>query len=184
MAEVEISNLIAGVKFVHLKSYADDRGKFLETFRRSWFPERSWDIVQANCSYSRAGVLRGLHYHHRQVDYWFVPTGVLRVGLADLRPGSPTYAASQTLEIGEQNPIGVFIPIGVAHGFLALTDVVLTYIVDNYYDGDDERGVAWNDPTLAVAWGTTEPIISARDQQNPLLQHLPPEQVPPPYQGQ
>ena len=182
MAEIDVSKRIAGVKFVTLKAYADERGKFLETFRRAWFPERSWDIIQTNCSYSRAGVLRGLHFHHRQVDYWFAPTGKLRVGLADLRPGSPTYGASQTLEIGEHAPIGVFIPIGVAHGFLALTDVALTYMVDNYYDGDDERGVAWNDPTLAVEWGMSEPIVSDRDRQNPLLRDLDPKQIPPPYQ--
>jgi len=182
VAEISMSNRIAGVKFVQLRAYVDERGRFMETFRRSWFPERSWDIIQANCSYSRAGVLRGLHYHHRQVDYWFAPTGTLRVGLADLRPGSPTNGASQTLEIGEHNPVGVFIPIGVAHGFLALTDVALTYIVDNYYHGDDERGVAWNDPTLAVEWGVIEPIISARDRENPLMKDLPPDQVPPAYE--
>jgi len=182
VAEIKVSDQIAGVKFVHLKAFADDRGKFMETFRRAWFPERSWDIIQTNCSYSRAGVLRGLHFHHRQVDYWFAPTGKLRVGLADLRPGSPTYGASQALEIGEHNPVGVFIPIGVAHGLLALTDAVLTYIVDNYYDGEDERGVAWNDPTLAVAWEADNPILSERDRQNPLLAQLPAAQVPPPFQ--
>ena len=63
------------------------------------------------------------------------------------------------VEIGEENQWGIFIPVGVAHGFLALTDATLTYIVDNYYDGADEHGVAWNDPELAVPWQATTPIL-------------------------
>jgi len=73
------------------------------------------------------------------------------------------------LEIGDSNGVGIFIPCGVAHGFYAVTDVTLTYMVDNYYDGGDELGVAWNDPTLKVPWGVTDPILSGRDQKNPLL---------------
>ena len=178
MAEITESEVIAGVKFVELKVWADDRGHFLETFRKEWFPERSWKIVQTNCSYSRANVLRGLHYHLRQVDYWFAPQGMVRVALADLRRSSPTYGARQTLEIGEDNPVGIFIPIGIAHGFVALTDATLTYIVDNYYDGNDEHGVAWNDPELGLTWGINNPILSPRDLQNSLLKDIPPHQLP------
>lgn len=169
MATIIESDRIVGLKFAHLKAYGDDRGRFLETFRKGWFPERTWDIFQANRSDSVAGVLRGLHYHFNQIDYWYAPRGRIRVGLADLRQGSPTYGASQVLEIGEGNEIGVFIPIGVAHGFYALTDATLTYMVDNYYDGADELGVAWNDPKLNVDWGAENPILSDRDMQNPLL---------------
>jgi len=178
MAEIIESNRIAGVKFVRLQVWADDRGHFLETFRREWFPERSWEIVQTNCSYSKAGVLRGLHYHFRQVDYWFVPQGTIRVGLADLRRSSPTWGVSQTVEIGDQNPLGVFIPIGVAHGFVALTNATMTYLVDNYYDGTDEHGVAWNDPDLGVDWGVRDPILSPRDRQNPRLKDISADQLP------
>ncbi len=181
MVEIIESQANVGVKFAQLKVWADDRGKFLETFRQEWFPERSWNVVQTNCSYSRAGVLRGLHYHHNQVDYWFVPQGTIRVGLADLRPGSPTLGASQTLEIGENNRIGVFVPVGVAHGFLTLTDAVLTYLVDNYYDGADELGVAWNDPDLSVDWGTSDPYLSDRDRNNPWFKDLPASRLPRPY---
>ena len=63
--------------------------------------------------------------------------------------------------MGEENQVGVFIPVGVAHGFVALTDVTLIYVVDNYYSGADELGVAWNDPTLGLSWGVEAPIISA-----------------------
>ncbi len=178
MTEILESQIIAGVKSTQLRFWTDERGRFMETFRTEWFPEMSWNIIQTNCSYSRANVLRGLHYHHRQVDYWYVPQGAIRVGLVDLRPGSSTQGASQTIEIGEGNPVGVFIPIGVAHGFYTLTDAILTYLVDNYYDSTDEYGVAWNDPALSLEWGVEAPVLSQRDQQNPLLRDIPPSQLP------
>ncbi|MFQ5418832.1 MAG: dTDP-4-dehydrorhamnose 3,5-epimerase family protein [Anaerolineae bacterium] len=180
MARIEESRLISGVYVVHLRPFGDTRGRFIETFRKEWFPQRSWDIVQTNRSDSAAGVLRGLHYHHHQVDYWYVANGRLRVGMVDLRPSSPTYLAAQTLEMGEENQIGVFLPVGVAHGFYALTDVTLTYIVDNYYNnGADENGVAWNDPALNLDWGlSAAPTLSGRDAANFRLNEIPPENLP------
>ena len=183
MADIQASQHIAGVKLAGLQARADERGHFIETFRKEWFTERSWGILQANCSQSRAGVLRGLHYHRRQVDYWFAPAGRIRVGLVDLRPGSPTEGAGQLIEIGEARPTGIFIPIGVAHGFLALTDATLIYLVDNYYDGQDELGVAWNDPAFGLDWGTDAPTLSARDRQNRLWKDIPPDLLPPHYVG-
>lgn len=178
MAQITESDLIKDVFFVSLKLFGDERGGFMETFRQEWFPQRTWDVVQGNASYSKAGVLRGLHFHHRQVDYWFVPAGTIRVGLCDLRRSSPTFRAVQTLEIGEQNPTGVYIPVGVAHGFVALTEAIVNYLVDNYYDGTDEHGIAWNDPDINLPWGIATPQLSARDAQNPLLRDIPPENLP------
>ena len=178
MAEIVESALIPGVKFARLRQFRDERGRFFETFRKSWFPERRWDAIQTNRSDSAPGVLRGLHYHFKQVDYWYVPNGRLRVGLADLRRGSPAFGRSEVLEIGDDNQVGVFVPCGVAHGFLALSAVTLTYLVDNYYDGADEFGVAWNDPELAVPWGVEAPLLSARDSENPLLADIADADVP------
>lgn len=173
------SSLIAGLYTVPIPAFGDERGQFMETFRLEWFPQVSWARLQTNRSDSKAGVLRGLHYHHHQVDYWYVPRGVVRVGLVDLRPASPTYRATQTLEIGDDHNLGVFIPTGVAHGFVALTDATLTYIVNQYYDGGkDENGVAWNDPELAVPWQFDAPVLSPRDQQNALLRNIPPDNLP------
>lgn len=173
IVRIEESKTIAGVQIVHLESYGDQRGRFMETFRKEWFPQRSWDVVQCNRSDSRRGVLRGLHYHHHQVDYWYVPYGEMRVGLADIRPSSPTYLSTQTIDIGETNELGLFIPIGVAHGFAAVTDVTLFYIVDNYFNGGkDENGVAWDDQTLKINWGVSNPVLSERDLLNPSLSEL------------
>ncbi len=179
MTRIEESKLISGVFLAHLRPFTDERGRFLETFRKEWFPQRSWDIFQTNRSDSKAGVLRGLHYHHHQVDYWYVQDGKIRAGLVDLRPTSPTFMAAQTVEMGEENQVGLFIPIGVAHGFLALTNAIHTYIVDNYYNGADEFGVAWNDPDLGLDWGlSTEPLISDRDKANKRLRDIPVDQLP------
>jgi len=178
MSQINESPIIKDIQIVTLNSFTDERGRFMETFRKEWFPQRSWDIIQSNRSDSRSGVLRGLHYHFNQVDYWYVVNGNIRAGLADLRPNSPTYGATQIIEMGESNQIGIFIPIGVAHGFITLTETTLTYIVDNYYDGADEYGVVWNDPDLAVPWDIQSPIVSARDAANPLLRDIPAESLP------
>ena len=176
---VEESSKIKGVYVTQLQSFGDDRGRFMETFRKEWFPQRTWHIIQTNCSYSQAYVLRGLHYHHHQVDYWFVSEGKLRAGLVDLRPSSPTYLHTQTVEMGQENNVGLFIPIGVAHGFVALTDVIMNYIVDNYYNGgQDEHGIAWNDPDINLNWGVTTPILSERDAANPYLKDISPNHFP------
>jgi dTDP-4-dehydrorhamnose 3,5-epimerase len=145
---------------------------FIETYRRQWFPQAR-EMVQSNRSNKQAGALVGLHYHLHQADYWYCPVGTIRVVLHDLREGSPTDGATQCFDIGGDNHIGVFIPPGVAHGFAALSDVVMTYLVDGYYNPADELGVAWNDPTVGADWGVADPVLSDRDQSNPLRAHLP-----------
>lgn len=170
---------IDGAYQVQIKPYEDARGRFMETFRVEWFPQVSWARMQNNRSDSKAGVLRGLHYHFHQVDYWYVPVGQVRAGMVDLRPTSPTYRATFTLEMGQDKNIGLFIPVGVAHGFAALTDCTLMYIVNNYYgDGSDERGVRWDDPEIGIAWGVESPLISSRDVNNRLLRDIPADELP------
>lgn len=178
MAAITEMTQIAGVKIVDLRPLGDDRGRFTETFRTEWFPERAWHQIQSNRSDSMAGVLRGLHYHFQQVDYWYVSQGRIRIGLADLRRSSPTYGASVALDVDGAAPQGVFIPPGVAHGYLALTPATIIYIVDQFYNGSDEMGVAWNDPELAVHWQWPDPILSERDQKNPLWRNLDPAKNP------
>jgi dTDP-4-dehydrorhamnose 3,5-epimerase len=181
MTRIVESQLISGVFIVQLSSFADERGRFLETFRKEWFPQRSWEKIQMNRSESKANVLRGLHYHFDQVDYWYVQSGKIRVGLVDLRPSSPTHLATQLLEMdGSEAASGVYIPVGVAHGFFAITDCIHTYVVDSYYDGGtDEYGVAWNDPDLGLDWKLSEPpLISKRDASNPRLRDILVEQLP------
>jgi len=125
-------------------------------------------MVQSNLSRSRAGVLRGLHFHRRQADYWCVLEGTAFVALVDLRSGSPTERSVwwQTFDASE-GLRGLYVPPGVAHGFYAVTDMVLQYLVDEPFTGDDESGFAWNDPGAAIPWPSSDPVISARDASNP-----------------
>ena len=170
---------IRGVMTVALRAFGDGRGRFMETFRKEWFPQANWQRLQNNRSDSVAGALRGLHYHFRQVDYWYATRGVIRVGLVDLRRSSPTYLTAATIDIGEDNLLGIFIPEGVAHGFAALTDCTLMYIVNNYYDGGaDEYGIAWDDPQIDINWGVQDPCLSDRDRSNPLIADLPDDAQP------
>ena len=175
--EIEQCESIVGVVIVHPMSHGDDRGRFTETYRRSWFPEGR-EMVQGNRSDKQAGSAVGLHYHLHQADYWYVTRGVARVVLHDLRDGSPTDGATFTLDIGDGNEVGVYIPPGVGHGFAALTDLTMTYLVDQYYNPDDELGVAWDDPDVAADWGLREPVLSARDRSNPRRADLPAERRP------
>lgn len=165
---------IAGVVTIDLTVFGDDRGRSAEVFRSEWFPQRQWQQVQCNRSLSVAGALRGLHFHHRQADYWHPLAGCLRVGLFDLRRQSPTRGRAAVIDLSGEEFRAVFIPPGVAHGYYAVTDVTLLYVVDQFYTGGDEFGVAWDDPDLGLDWGAggRAPVVSERDRGNPRLSDL------------
>lgn len=171
MARVSESESIRGVYIATPEVHGDDRGQLVESYRREWFPHAR-EMVQANRGDRRAGTLVGLHYHLHQADFWYVPFGSARVVLHDLRSGSPTDGATLVLDLGvapdgTNAHTGVFIPPGVAHGFAALTDVTITYLVDAYYNPADELGVAWDDPAVEADWGVDDPVLSERDRTNP-----------------
>ena len=181
-ARVTESKTIADVYVVEPVVRTDDRGCFVETYRREWFP-LGREMIQANRADRQQGCVVGLHYHLHQADYWYVPFGVARVVLHDLRLGSPTDGATLSLDLGggegnQRDHRGVFIPPGVAHGFAALTDMTITYLVDGYYNPDDELGVAWNDDEIAADWGVADPILSERDLKNPSRAAIEPRQRP------
>jgi dTDP-4-dehydrorhamnose 3,5-epimerase len=164
---------IQGVRLFELTAFPDERGWFAEDYRRSWLPG-SREMVQGNISFSRAGVLRGLHFHREQADWWTFLTGVAFIGLYDLRVGSPTAGAGVGVRIDTDEGLrGLFIPGGIAHGFYAERDLLLHYLVDRYYTSDDEFGLAWDDPDLGIAWPNPEPVTSERDRSNPRLSEIP-----------
>lgn len=157
---------IPGVVVSRRQAHEDERGRFAELFRATEFAET---FVQSNHSRSRKNVLRGLHYHCHQADLWYVVAGLIRVGLGDLRVRTER-PATACITLSGEDPTTLYIPAGVAHGFLALEDSDLLYFVTNEYDGSDERGIAWNDPTFAIPWGVDDPLLSDRDVRNPPLQ--------------
>jgi dTDP-4-dehydrorhamnose 3,5-epimerase len=148
-----------------LAAHADQRGSFSELWRASWTaPLGAAAFRQANLSRSATGVLRGMHLHDRQDDLWIVLEGRAFVALVDLRAmiaGRSTGPIGDAFELGPGS--AVYIPRGVAHGFLALEAMTLAYLVTTEYDGTDEHGFAWNDPLAAVAWPATGITLSDRD---------------------
>jgi len=170
------SAAIAGVRMVAPNRHEDHRGWFAEVFRAD-LVRLDQPTAQVNLSVSHRGVLRGLHFHHRQFDYWILVQGRMRVGLADLRRASPTEGAGQILDLTEG--MGLLVPPGVAHGFAALTDLRLLYLVTAYFDGTDEHGLAWNDPEFALPWELPfEPMLSQRDLSNPVRADMSPSTLP------
>lgn len=172
--DIRPSAVIDGVQHLTLEQHFDGRGYFMETYRASWLPES--DFVQGNTSKSDGGVLRGLHYHLRQEDLWFIPSGSALVTLIDLRASSSTYLQVEQFELS--GPQAVYIPIGVAHGFYAPAVTLMSYLVSGYYDGSDELGVRWNDPDLGIKWPVAEPVVSDRDQTAPKWADVPDELRP------
>lgn len=175
--DIQHSSTITGVYVCTPRTYADERGMFVETFRREWVPG-SREMIQANRADRRVGTLVGLHYHLHQADYWYVPVGRARMVLHDLRQGGPTDGATLALDLGDDLHRGVYIPPGVAHGFAALTDMTITYLVDQYYNPADELGVAWDDPAVDADWGVARPILSNRDRSNPRRSEIDPRARP------
>lgn len=180
---------IPGVSWGSLVRHEDSRGSFRELWRARPFEDLDASLtgaapgepprfVQSNLSVSAQGVLRGLHLHRRQLDHWVVTRGRAFVALVDIRP--MLAGGDRPLVDAREVPADstVSIPTGVAHGFLAMEALELVYFVTNEYDGADELGFAWDDPTAAVPWpsvpGTLDgrPILSERDQANPALLEL------------
>ena len=151
--------MIDGVRVLPLRRFEDERGWFMELYRESWLDgDRG---RQANVSFSRQGVVRGLHFHERgQSDLFVCLQGTARVVLLDLGSGK-----TFTADIGDDNPAAVYIPGGLAHGYEALTDILFYYQVTREYDAadPDEHNVPWDDPRVVDLWSTQSPILSARD---------------------
>jgi dTDP-4-dehydrorhamnose 3,5-epimerase len=149
---------VEGILVLPLRRFEDERGWLVELRRESRLPKRT---RQTNLSFSRRGTIRGLHYHERGQDDLFVCLeGTARVVALDRETGE-TFCQ----DIGDYNPVGVYVPGHYAHGFEALTDVLLLYHVTEEYDpaAPDEHGVCWADPRVEHLWSTSQPILSERD---------------------
>jgi dTDP-4-dehydrorhamnose 3,5-epimerase len=150
--------VIEGLLRIPLQRFDDERGWFMELARASKLTQE-W--AQTNVSFSRKGVIRGLHYHERGQDDLFVCLlGTARVVVLDRETGE-----TFTEDIGDDNSLAVYIPGHHAHGFEALTDLFFCYHVTREYDPakPDEHGIAWDDPRVKHLWSTSSPILSDRD---------------------
>ena len=155
---MEEVGLLPGMQLFPLRVFEDERGWFCELRRDSKLPR---PVVQTNVSFSSQGVIRGLHYHQRGQDDLFVCLrGMARVVILDV-----TTNETFTLDIGDENPVAIWVPGHHAHGFEALTDVLFCYHVTQEYDpaDPDEHGLTWADPRVKHLWSTQTPILSSRD---------------------
>jgi dTDP-4-dehydrorhamnose 3,5-epimerase len=175
-----IKTEIEGLTIIEPRIFKDARGYFFESFSQREFEEKvcRTTFVQDNESYSRYGVVRGLHFQQEpfsQAKLVRVVKGAVLDVAVDIRKDSPTYGKHATIELTEENHRMLFIPRGFAHGFAVLSDeVVFQYKCDNYYAPQSERGIAWNDPDLNIDWRipADQIILSDKDTKYPWFKDL------------
>ncbi|MBN2402975.1 MAG: dTDP-4-dehydrorhamnose 3,5-epimerase [Spirochaetes bacterium] len=166
---------IDGLVLIEPRIFKDERGFFLESYKRSDFVANGieYNFLQDNHSLSGRNVIRGLHYQHApkaQGKLVRVMTGSVWDVAVDIRRSSPTYLKWLSVELSGENNKMLFIPPGFAHGFLALTDNVhLVYKCTEEYDPKLDTGIRWDDPDIGVKWPVADPIISSKDAVLPLL---------------
>jgi len=169
-----IETKLPGVLIVEPDVYGDSRGFFMETYSRRRYAEQGIAelFVQDNHSRSARGVLRGLHYQVSpgQAKLVHVVVGQVYDVAVDIRWGSPTFGQWVGVELSAENHRQVFVPVGFAHGFCVVSESAdFVYKCSSYYDKAAERGIAWDDPALAITWPVSEPLLSQRDRQHPRL---------------
>lgn len=157
--------------------YKDDRGWFYEFYKKDTFHNHgiTYNFVQENQSFSKKGVVRGLHMQlepHAQAKLVSVISGRVVDVVADLRAGSKTFGQVYYCELDSERHNMLMVPEGFAHGFAALEDSIFFYKCSNLYNKEAETGVVWDDPTLKIDWPVKDPILSEKDRKLPTLDEL------------
>jgi len=173
-----IRTKIEDVIIIEPEVHGDDRGYFVETFRQDKLEEflgYKVNFCQDNESKSSRGVLRGLHYQlspAAQTKLVRVIQGSVLDVAVDIRKGSPTFGQYVAVELNEKNKRQLFVPRGFAHGFVVLEDeTIFAYKVDNYYSPENDRGMAFDDPSIGIDWGMESQLLklSEKDTKQPLM---------------
>jgi dTDP-4-dehydrorhamnose 3,5-epimerase len=151
-------DLIAGVQIEAVSLWPDDRGYFLEVQRmgRGLAARFPLETTQVSAALNYPGTVKAFHYHLHQTDCWTPAMGMLQVALADLRAGSPTFGARNTMYVGSLRPWQILIPPGVAHGYKVIGNgpAMLIYLTDRFYNPKDEGRIAYNEPSINYDWET------------------------------
>lgn len=169
---------IAGVKIVQPKVFGDARGFFLETFEENRYREMldtNLRFVQDNHSRSAKGVLRGLHFQKQnpQGKLVRVVRGEVFDVAVDIRPDSPTFGKWEGVILSEENKTQFWVPPGLAHGFVVLSDIAdFEYKCTDYYNPQHEGCLLWNDPAVGIEWPVENPLLSEKDKVGKLLKEL------------
>jgi dTDP-4-dehydrorhamnose 3,5-epimerase len=172
-----------GVYIIEPKTFYDNRGFFLETYHQRRYAGMGIDcnFVQDNLSRSVRGTLRGLHYQLRcgQAKLIQVIRGVVFDVVLDIRRGSPSFGKWHGVDLSDENKRQLFVPEGLAHGFCVLSETAdVVYKCTDFYAPEDEGGILWSDPDVAIQWPVASPLISDKDSRLPRLADLPPERLP------
>jgi dTDP-4-dehydrorhamnose 3,5-epimerase len=174
---------LPGVCLIEPKVFGDERGWFFESYQQEKFAQLgiAERFVQDNRSFSRRGVLRGLHYQlaFPQAKLCTVLQGEVFDVAVDIRRGSPQFGHWTGVLLSAHNRLQLFVPAGFAHGFAVLSETAeFLYKCSDYYHPEDEGGILWNDPDLAIAWPVAEPTLSDKDSRYATLAGTPPERLP------
>lgn len=183
---------LPGVYLNTPKVFPDERGEFHEWFKSSPLAEQigyPFMLAQANMSFSKQGVIRGLHFAEAppgQAKYIICPQGKILDIIVDIRRGSETFGKYIAVELSAKNHAGVFIPIGFAHGFIALEDSTVCYLTSEEYQPEREHGINPFDLEIGVEWpevagsgaGGSEYVLSVKDREAPMLSELPDAVLP------
>jgi dTDP-4-dehydrorhamnose 3,5-epimerase len=174
---------VSGVLLIEPVLFRDSRGCFMESWNRERYRDAGLpdEFVQDNMSFSRQGVLRGLHFQqpNPQGKLICVPRGAVFDVAVDVRVGSPTFGSWIGYDLSEENCRQLFVPPGLAHGFVVTSDVALfSYKCTEYYHPSTETTLLWNDPDLGIAWPVDAPKVSAKDQRGIRLRDLPEGRLP------
>jgi dTDP-4-dehydrorhamnose 3,5-epimerase len=163
-----VATSLAGVVVIEPEVFNDPRGFFFETYHQRKFADLGLNVrfVQDNHSRSTQRTLRGLHYqlNFPQAKLCRVIVGEVLDVAVDIQLGSPTFGKWVAVTLSAENKRQIFIPGGFAHGFVVRSNVAeFLYKCDEFYHPEDEYGLAWNDPSLAIPWEVTDPIVSLKD---------------------
>lgn len=178
------STLLPGVMLIKPRVFHDTRGRFFESFQVKRYADNgiSLPFVQDNISYSKKNTLRGLHYQlqHPQGKLVSVLQGKVFDVAVDIRRGSPTFGYSFGCELSDENHHQLYVPPGFAHGFYVLSEeACFHYKCTDYYNPQDEYGIAWDDAALKIDWPTiTEPVLSEKDKRYLPLKDTPIDRLP------
>lgn len=174
---------LPGVCIIEPEVFEDSRGYFFESYHREKFAALGIEtvFVQENQSMTRQGVLRGLHYQlrHPQAKLCRVIAGEVFDVVVDIRVGSKTFGRWTGVTLSAANRRQIFVPRGFAHGFIVQSEIAeFIYKCDDFYHPEDECGVLWSDPQLAIAWNNSKPQLASRDAGYPQLAQISQDRLP------
>ena len=175
---------LPGVLIIEPRVFGDARGFFMETWQQQRYAEAGMPehFVQDNLSFSRQGILRGLHYQHPQGQgkLVYVLQGEVYDVAVDIRVGSPHFGRSVGVTLSMDNKRQFYIPPGFAHGFCVTSETALfAYKCTEFYNAELEGSIRWDDPELGIDWPSPEPLLSDKDRAAPLLSEIAKDKLPP-----